>query len=229
MPIPEVRVDSFPKTAKERVYTAVKEWIIDGTLRPGEKIFDKEIAEYFSMSRTPVREAFQMLEEQNLITVSPGKESRVSEIDLDSIRQSYEILAVLESLAVKYATDHMHEDSISALRESTEQFKEAILSGDSKAANLADHHFHEIVLKASENDFLLRFCTTIETHVARIEMHFFSHQEVTDLLSASVKEHELILQAIEHGDYLQAEKTMADNWLHTIPYIDKHLTQDKKI
>lgn len=227
MPIPEIKSDYFPKTAKERVYSTVKEWIIDGTLTPGEKIFDKEIAEFFSVSRTPVREAFQMLEEQKLITISPGKESRVSEINLNSVRQSYEILAVLEPLAVKYAMDHITKEDLSDLQNATEQFKDAILSGNSKAANIADHQFHEIILQTSQNDFLLRFCTTLETHISRTEMFFFSHQDVSDLLAASVKEHSLILHAMEQGDTCQAEKIMADNWLNTIPYVEKYLSTEK--
>ena len=55
----------------------------------------------------------------------------------------------------------------------------------------------------------------------------FSHQDVSDLLSASVKEHSLILQAMEQGDTCQAEKIMADNWLNTIPYVEKYLSTEK--
>ena len=228
MPVPVKRSKSFPKTAKDRVFSEMREWIIDGTLKPGEKIFDKEIAEYFAVSRTPVREAFQMLEEQKLITVAPGRESRVAEIDPDSVRQSYEILANLESIAVRYAVRHASEKDIAALRKSTERLREAIQSGDARVANDADHLFHERILKMSGNDFLLRFCSILESHIARTELHFFSEQDVSEMLPASVREHEEIIEAIQAKDEDTACQRMADNWLNTVPYIEKYLSVLKK-
>lgn len=220
MPIPEIKPQNHPKTAKERIYSAVKEWIIDGTLAPGEKIFDKDIAEYFSVSRTPVREAFQMLAEQRLITISPGKESRVSIIDPVAVRQSYEILAVLEPLAVKYAVAQMTDSAIAHLRDSVVQFRKAVTSGDAKAACMADRCFHEIILRTAQNEFLLQFSRTIQMHIIRIENNFFSQQDISELLSSSVNEHELILEAIEKKDVGEAQRLIADNWLHTIAFAD---------
>ena len=55
MPIPKQAPYEAPKSAKMRIYEALREWIIDGTLQPGEKILDSEISQYFSVSRTPVR------------------------------------------------------------------------------------------------------------------------------------------------------------------------------
>ena len=74
MPIPEKNVFEAPKSAKIRIYETLREWIIDGTLQPGEKILDSELSQYFSVSRTPVREAIQMLVEQKLIDVRPGRD-----------------------------------------------------------------------------------------------------------------------------------------------------------
>ena len=223
MPIPETKTDYFPKTAKDRVFMGVREWIIDGTLRPGEKIFDKEIADYFSVSRTPVREAFQMLEEQKLIMVSPGKESRVAEIDPVSVKQSYELLSVLEPIAVKYAIHHITPESITVLDNCTANMKNALNIGEPKKANEADHLFHETILQLSGNDFLHQFCTTLEAHVTRTEIHFFSHQDISEILPSSVKEHEMIIEAMKNGDEEKACSVMSDNWRNTIPYIEKYL------
>ena len=225
MPIPQSKTDNYPKTAKERIYSTVKEWIIDGTLSPGEKIYDKEVAEYFSVSRTPVREAFQMLEEQRLIVVSPGKESRVSEIDFDIVTQSYEMLAIMESLAVRYAMPRFSSDVFSALKNTVEQFKDAVRKGDSCDIHEADHLFHQLILEQSGSVFLLQFCSILETYVARTERQFFSGKESEDYLRTSVQEHEMILKAIEDGDAGQAQEIMKDNWLNTIPFINQYLQE----
>lgn len=220
MPIPKQQPDSFPKTAKERVYSVMREWIVDGTLKPEEKIYDKDIAEYFSVSRTPVREAFQMLAEQQLIIISPGKESRVSSIDPKSIKEAYEILASLEAIAIKYATANISPSELSALKETTEALKRAMSDGDAKSANAADHQFHETILKLSGNTFLYRFCDALETYVSRMEYQVFSGQGITELLPQSLQEHEQMISAIEAGDEALAMKAMSENWLHTISHIE---------
>ena len=227
MPIPASKTDFFPKTAKDRVFSVMREWIIDGTLKPGEKIFDKDIAEYFSVSRTPVREAFQMLAEQKLITISPGKESRVTDIDPVSARQSYELLSVLEPVAVRYAMSNITDEALRVLEDSTKKLKEAIDSGNPGQANEADHLFHQIILEISGNDYLRQFCETLETHVARVEIHYFSHQDILEMLPASVIEHEAIIEAIKNGNAEEACRVMAENWNNTIPYIEKY--PDRKL
>ena len=81
MPIPKMPSKSVPLTAKERIYSELKEWIVDGTLKEREKLSDREIANYFSVSRTPVREALQLLSEQKLVSIYPGRESLVAPAD----------------------------------------------------------------------------------------------------------------------------------------------------
>ena len=92
MPIP-VKKESLPRTtAKERIYTTLRQWIIDGTLEPDERLNDVELAQYFAVSRTPVREALQLLREQKLVNVVPSSGTYVAPIDLQDMRYVYELL-----------------------------------------------------------------------------------------------------------------------------------------
>lgn len=75
MPIPKKTNVQAPKTARARVYQTLKEWIENNTLKPREKIYDTELASYFEVSRTPVREAMQLLADQKLIEITPGKKA----------------------------------------------------------------------------------------------------------------------------------------------------------
>ena len=72
MPIPAQQSPVVRTTARERVFKALQEWIIDGPLLPEERLNDAELAKFFSVSRTPVREALQMLAEQKLVTMVPS-------------------------------------------------------------------------------------------------------------------------------------------------------------
>ena len=107
MPIPVKTPLEKQKTAKERIYTQLREWIINGTLEPGEKISDQEISQYFSVSRTPAREAIQMLSDQKLVEIYPGKSTCVSPIDLKEASSHYRMMAELHALAVEFAWPHL--------------------------------------------------------------------------------------------------------------------------
>ncbi len=211
MPIPE-KTYEVPKSAKIRIYEALREWIIDGTLQPGEKILDSEISQYFSVSRTPVREAMQMLSEQKLIDVRPGKESRVSEIDVIDIPQTYKMLAEIHSTAVEFAFDKMDSDVIRALKDANSSFMKAYEKRDLKGCRACDKEFHDIIVRLAGNDFLAAFCETLSGHAARIENIYFSKVAGMDEL---IHEHNEIIAAIESKDLDRAQKFMKDNWLHT--------------
>lgn len=212
MPIPEKSTFEAPKSAKIRIYEELRDWIIDGTLKPGEKILDSELSQYFSVSRTPVREAMQILAEQKLIDVRPGRESRVSETDVVDIPQTYKLLAELHSTAVEFAFEHIDAAAIADLRSANERFMSSYEKHDIKGCRSSDKDFHDIIVDLAGNDFLRSFCETLHGHAARIENIYFSKVGGMDEL---IHEHNRIIEAIEARDLEAAKDYMRDNWLHT--------------
>jgi DNA-binding GntR family transcriptional regulator len=212
MPIPKKSSYEAPKSAKIRIYEELRDWIIDGTLQPGEKILDSELSQYFSVSRTPVREAMQMLAEQKLIDVRPGRESRVSETDAVDIPQTYRMLAELHAMAVEFAFDKIDSEVISELRSINERFMHAYEKRDIKGCRSSDKEFHDLIVKLAENDFLTSFCETLNGHAARIENIYFSKAGGMDEL---IHEHEKIIDSLEAGDPESAGRYMRENWMHT--------------
>ena len=83
MPIPSKTESIQTLSVKDRIYNVVCEWIITGVLKSGEKILDSELAQYFDVSRTPVREAIQMLERQKLVKVIPSRGTIVANIEIE--------------------------------------------------------------------------------------------------------------------------------------------------
>lgn len=81
MPVPHNFSSPVRMSAKERALSQIQRWIIEGTLEPGEKLIDAELAESLGVSRTPIREALQLLEVQGLVSMHPGKETRVMIIE----------------------------------------------------------------------------------------------------------------------------------------------------
>lgn len=212
MPIPADYHMRAPRTAKERVYAAVREWIIDGTLKPGERLNDKEIAGHFSVSRTPVREAFQMLAEQRLIQVFPGRESRVAPVDEEQAWENYQLLADLHADAVRFAFAKITPEDIEALRRYHGSLQKA--AGDHDVADMLryDHEFHQVFVKRAGHYFLGRFIGTLEAQVTRVERMYFDRYPTEE----TIRDHEKIIASTERKEMETACAQTRENWLHTL-------------
>lgn len=216
MPIPSKSLPEKPKTAKERVYSEVREWIINGTLQPDERISDQEISYYFSVSRTPVREAMQLLADQKLVTISPGKETRVAPINLKEAVQNYRIMAELQSLAVELTYPQITPQTIDELKRINKSFAIAVNTHDIENTQRFDDQFHDIFLKEVNSYFLTEFTKILKSHLQRIEILYYKEK---DLISSQT--HEEIIAALEHQDLKKAKEAMRNNWLYTLEKIKK--------
>lgn len=216
MPIPSKSLPEKPKTAKERVYSEVREWIINGTLQPDERISDQEISYYFSVSRTPVREAMQLLADQKLVTISPGKETRVAPINLKEAVQNYRIMAELQSLAVELTYPQIIPQTIDELKRINKSFAIAVNTHDIENTQRFDDQFHDIFLKEVNSYFLTEFTKILKSHLQRIEILYYKEK---DLISSQT--HEEIIAALEHQNLEKAKEAMRNNWLYTLEKIKK--------
>lgn len=206
MPIPVKKTKEVPKTAKERVYTELRQWIVDGTLQPGERISDQEIAQYFSVSRTPVREALQLLAERKLVVIAPGKETRVSEIDQEETEATYRLMAELNVLALEYAMPKINEAVLVELR----RLNKYIITPGADAKE-GDRQFHEVFIRLAANHYLTEFTGILRCQIDRVEHIYYQ-----DSAAASFATHEKILEALDRRDLAQAKEAMRQNWMQTL-------------
>ena len=214
MPIPVKTPLEKQKTAKERIYIQLREWIINGTLQPEEKISDQEISQYFSVSRTPAREAIQMLADQKLVEIYPGKETRIAPVNLEEASSHYRMMAELHALAVEFAWPHLTVEHITALEETNQLFTAAVHAKNISEAKRFDSQFHQLFLTLANNHFLSEFTGILNSHIQRIENIYFQQLDI-----ASFQSHESILEALRDHDLEAAKSAVRDNWLHTLQEI----------
>lgn len=214
MPIPLKTEPQVPQTARQRVYSQLKKWIVNGTLTPEEKISDLELANYFSVSRTPVREAMQLLADQRLIQIFPGKESRVAPIDLEQARYTYQLTAQLYATAVEFAFPFIKESDCLGLEKLNQKFAWACNQRDYEQAHMYDRQFHSYFLNVCPNDFLSSFLDTVDCHVERIETLYFKN--LGDIRSDSVTQHNAIIRAFREHDLEKTVAATKHNWLQTL-------------
>lgn len=213
MPIPSKDQPIDRKSAKTIVYNALKDWIVDGILKPGEKLVDTKIAQYFSVSRTPVREALQMLSDQDLVEVVPSKGTRVTMIDTEDLINVYKTLSCLHVGAVKLAFDQINRTVVDQLKKTNAEMIQAVNEKNYGKISEKDIAFHAVFLELSKNPYLLAYSNQLLVKARRAENLNFKS---LDLSFKSVREHELIIEAIEKVDKDLAIQAMEANWLRFI-------------
>jgi len=225
MPVPSTKDSLNRLSAKERIYSTIRDWIIEGVLEPNEKLSDVELSEYFSVSRTPVREAFQLLAAQKLVRVLPGKATIVADIKPDNLREWYLPLAHLQALAAELACQRLDDKQIDELELLNQRFAQTIRTGEIAASLKADAAFHRKILDLAGNQYITEFSETLLLHVQRIEYAFFRQAKG---LEQSVRAHADLIAALRRRDAQAAGFLMKNNWLLTMERFEQELA-DKKV
>lgn len=211
MPVPKNFVSPVRMSAKERAFSQIQRWIIDGTLQPGEKLIDAELAESLGVSRTPIREAFQLLEVQGLVSTHPGKETKVTEIEKEDIFKMYSTMAVLQALAAEVTAKNIVPDQIEQLRAINLDFANSIKSGQAYQAMEADEQFHNLIVELSDNPYIASFSASLQIHIRRFKYVFLKQPNTAT--HTSVEEHAQIISAFEKNDGELAHTLMKQNFI----------------
>ena len=215
MPIPPKNESIQTLSVKDRIYNIVCEWIITGVLKSGEKILDSELAKYFDVSRTPVREAIQMLESQKLVKVIPSRGTIVANIEIEDTEKCYRLLAEIQAFAAEEACERISEEQLQALKDCYHHFAAACENGEVEQLLSEDTKFHEIIVKAAGNEYAEDFSRVLLLHIRRVKYHYF-HENVNPI--RSVSHHEQILQALIDRDKAKAKEIMREHWLLSMEY-----------
>ena len=210
MPIPMNHQKPARISAKESAFLQLQQWIIDGTLQPEEKLVDTELAKALNLSRTPIREALQLLEAQGFVEMFPGKATRVTNVHKEDLKNLLPPLAALQALAAELAVPNLDAELIDRLEEANKRFASAIESKDSFSTLRIDEEFHQIIVDASRNPYIHTMLDRLQSHVRR---QFFHHTLV--LTESSSTEHEDIIHALKAQDAKKAARIMKRNWLRS--------------
>ena len=214
MPIPQQKEPTERTTAKERIYRTLSQWIIDGTLEPDERLNDVELAQYFSVSRTPVREALQLLSEQKLVHIVPSSGTYVAPVDPEDMRYVYELLGGLQALALEAGIARITPEDLAHLTALNDTFLKCADSGRAAAANEADFKFHHYLCELAGNPYLIAFSDQLSLQARRNENRFFKeYARPQDSYAA----HGRILEALRTGDLARAQQEIRGNWTISIP------------
>lgn len=181
----------------ETVYNVLVDAIIDGSLAPGERITQEEIAEQLHVSRSPVLQALRLLKKEGLIEDAPGRGVQVAPLEPEWVGNIYEVRGALDVLAARLAAQARATIDPALI----EQGRVISTSGDLKRIIDADMAFHYAIYAASGNPLIAENANRYWVHLRRVmgAVHRWANHR-----SAIWDEHQSIAEAIGRGDVVQA-------------------------
>ena len=185
-----------PNGNSSLIYETLKKEIINLSIPPGKVITENEICERFSVSRTPVRTVFQRLSDRNFIKIIPHKETKVTLIDLNRVKQFIYMRIAIETKITRDFIDLWNPLLVEKLRYFLrKQIVRLNTDFTPQEFYITDSAFHRILYSAINKEFLWRKIQDAEIHYTRFRM--LDIVGVRDF-AAIVKEHEELFSFIEN-------------------------------
>jgi DNA-binding GntR family transcriptional regulator len=190
-------LDFRPHVLGEQVSHILTEAILEGVLSGGEQLVEAELQKQFGISRSPLREAFRDLEKKGLVVIIPRKGTYVKQVNRKDIKNNFPVRAVLEGLAAREAHPNMTAQIIDALSRTLDKMKTAVEISDTKTYWKNHLEFHDIFIKASNNDVLINILKTLRMHSL---WYRFSYQYYKEDLQRSLAVHQTIFDLFQNRD-----------------------------
>lgn len=182
----------------EQAYRIIRQRILDNVYPAGYRALEREFAEELSLSRTPIREALLRLQAEGLLELIPRHGARVLPVSAGDMREIYEVLTALESMAAEIVTRRRPSAAeLRPLSSASRDMAEALRNDDLDAWARADEHFHRQLLELAGNSVLIQTVQQLwdRAHRARMVTLRLRPRPVH-----STKEHNAIVEAIRAGD-----------------------------
>ena len=143
---------------RDVVFNTLREAILKGELQPGERLMELQLAAKLGVSRTPIREAIRMLEQEGLAVTIPRRGAEVAKMTEKDMNDVLQVREALDELAVSIACELITEEELEKLSEAVKNFEEAIGTKDIKQIAETDIAFHDIIYPLSSSNCCFLTC-----------------------------------------------------------------------
>ena len=186
---------------RDVVFNTLRQAILRGELKPGERLMEIQLANKLGVSRTPIREAIRKLELEGLVLMIPRKGAEVAEITEKNMLDVLEVRRALEELAVKLACERITEEEIQELKEAADAFQKILSEKDITKIAEADEAFHDVIFKSTGNDRLIQLLNSLREQMYRYRLEYLKREEYHPQL---LEEHQQIIDRITRKDQSEA-------------------------
>ncbi|SCW65777.1 DNA-binding transcriptional regulator, GntR family [Rhizobium mongolense subsp. loessense] len=190
------------------IYERLEAMIADGRFKDGERLDEVSLAREFGVSRTPLRQALQLLSSSGLAVFHPNRGTFARTPDFVRLVEMFEVMAELEAWCAKLAAQRITTAQVMLLRQAALRCDRALSIQDYRQYYQENETFHGIIYDATGNGFLAE-----ETRDMQRRLRPFRQAQLTvaDRLTSSMKEHRQVLEALEAHDARKAETVMREH------------------
>lgn len=182
---------------RDVVFNTLRNAILRGDLKPGERLMEMHLANKLGVSRTPIREAIRMLEQEGLAVTIPRKGAQVAKMTEKDLQDVLEIRDALDELAVSMACQRMTLELLLELKESMKGFEIATRSGDVRKIVEADEAFHNVIYRMADNPKLETIVNNMREQTYRYRYEYVKGNSTYNQL---IDEHAKIIAGFEKKD-----------------------------
>lgn len=193
------------QTKRDMVYSQIKENILSGQLRPGDRLHIGSLARDFSISEIPIREAIQVLESEKLVQIIPHTGAIVAPVSSSDLDDILELRHHLEPLATYLATPFLTDDDLAAIEKNMKKQAFVIECNDLHEFGQLNLEFHQLIYQRNPNKRLNDIILNLLDHSKRYRVVFQNNLEFT---KGSYAEHQQIFLALQKKDAQLAQQLM---------------------
>ena len=190
---------------REVVFKTLRQSILTGELKPGERLMEIHLAEKLGVSRTPIREAIRKLELEGLVTMIPRRGAEVAKISEKNLKDVLEVRTCLDSLAVRLACQRITDEQIDDLKKACDDFVLATKTGEATAITKADVKLHDVIVRATGNERLQQMINTLSEQMYRYRVEYLKDERNYPTL---MREHNEIVEGLMTKDKVRVTEAM---------------------
>ncbi len=196
---------------RDVVFNTLRQAILTGELKPGERLMEIHLANRLGVSRTPIREAIRKLELEGLVTMIPRRGAEVAQITEKSMKDVLEVRRTLDALSAELACERISPEEEEALKKACQDFEDAVKTKDAKIIAKADVALHDIIAAATGNQRLIQLINNLAEQMYRYRFEYIKDSSQHERI---IQEHRIIYESIVKKDKEAASemaKTHIDN------------------
>jgi len=213
--LPALEVQKLAAPLRQQVQDGLRQAIIDGRLKPGARLIERELTEMMGVSRTVIREALRQLESEGLVAIIPNKGPVVRELTLAEARDLYAIRAVLEGYAARLFVENAGDTELKQLAQALDVVIGAYERGDALEVLETKNRLYDVLFEGAGSETLSAMLATLHARIWRWRALGLSHPQRSDARSReSIEGLRAILAAIRRRDAETAEKLMREEAQH---------------
>ena len=209
----------IPRTLSQSIYSYLKESIVKNELKPNQKIDEKEVANNFDVSRTPVREAVVRLAAEGFVKITSHRESVVREVSYKELKDIFQVIGVLDGYAMTSIVDVINPDELIKVEKMTAKMKNYFQLKEVEKFIDVNYAIHDLLWDnlTDINSYLQK---TLRQCIIQIRLCYYTLNAVfrrPEILEMSMNAHEEVMEALKIKNKKKLKFITLDHWILPLP------------